>query len=177
MLPEFTADGLLPPGDYPLTLDDLRRSMLVTGPGAAGWNADWRLQLVNNLAIMAGQLWQVGITEIFVDGSFAECKSCPNDIDGYCHCDEDFLASGALESDLNRLDPFQVWTWDAASRRPFKGYAKKQLPMWHQYRVELFPHYGQLCGITDACGHPLQFPAAFPHSRNGQEKGIVKLGK
>lgn len=175
MLPEFTTDGLLPPGDYPLTLDELRRSALVTGSVAGGWNAAWRLQLVENLAILAGQLWQVGITEIFLDGSFAESKGCPNDIDGYFPCDEDFLASGALESELNRLDPFQVWTWDAASRRPFKGYAKKQLPMWHQYRVELFPHYGQFCGITDVRGFPLQFPAAFRQSRSGQEKGIVKL--
>ena len=47
--------------------------------------------------------------------------------------------------------------------------------LWHQYRVELFPHYGQFCGITDVRGFPLQFPAAFRQSRNGQEKGIVKL--
>ena len=60
MLPEFTTDGLLPPGDYPLTLDELRRSALVTGSVAGGWNAAWRSQLVENLAILAGQLWQVG---------------------------------------------------------------------------------------------------------------------
>jgi hypothetical protein len=29
----FTGDGVLPPGDYPLTLDDLENSMLVLGPG------------------------------------------------------------------------------------------------------------------------------------------------
>jgi hypothetical protein len=49
--------------------------------------------------------------------------------------------------------------------------------MWHQYRVELFPHYGQLSGITDARGHPLEFPAAFRQSRSGQEKGIIKLAR
>ena len=56
MLPDFTIDGLLPPGDYALTLDELRQSVLVVCSGVAGWDDAWRLQLVENLAIMAGQL-------------------------------------------------------------------------------------------------------------------------
>jgi hypothetical protein len=31
LLPPFTTNGLLPPGDYPLTIDQLRQSHLVTG--------------------------------------------------------------------------------------------------------------------------------------------------
>jgi len=44
-LPPFTAEGLLPGGDYPLTLDELRSSFLVTGVGvgSATWDAPWRL--------------------------------------------------------------------------------------------------------------------------------------
>lgn len=175
MLPDFTADGLLPPGDYPLTLAELRQSVLVTGTGVLAWDAAWRLQLVENLAVMVNQLWQIGIGEIFVDGSFVEDKSRPNDIDGYFVCEPSRLFSGQLQTELNQLDPHQVWTWDPTSRRPFKGYPKKQLPMWHQYRVELFPHYGQLCGIRDAFGNQLEFPAAFRQSRNGKQKGIVKI--
>lgn len=181
MLPTFNQEGLLPPGDYELTLDELRDSMLVRCPAdrvpAVTWDADWRLKLVENLAVMCGQLWQVGIREIFVNGSFVEDKDHPNDIDGYFVCDLRFLASGELERRLNLLDPDKVWTWDPASRRPYRGYPKRQLPMWHKYRVELYPHYGQLSGIRDQFGHELEFPSAFRQSRrDSQPKGIVKIG-
>ena len=178
----FTKDGLLPPGDYVLTLDELRNSLLVKGsmkPSAAvTWDRGWRLRLVENLAVMCDQLWQVGIQTIFVDGSFVEDKDHPNDIDGYFECDLAFLASGELERRLNLLDPDKIWTWDPASRRPYRGYPKRQLPMWHKYRVELYPHYGQLCGIRDRFGHELEFPSAFRQSsRDGRPKGIVKIGE
>jgi len=182
MLPDFTPDGLLPPGDYVLTLDQLRSSPVVSGPPQtpaeeSHWDAEWRQKLVDNLAVMVDQLWRVGITEIFVDGSFVEDKDHPNDIDGYFVCDLRFLASGQLEQQLNLLDPHKVWTWDPATRRSYRGYPKKQLPMWHQYRVELYPHVGQLTGIRDKHGNELEFPAAFRQSRrDGQPKGIIKIG-
>lgn len=84
---------------------------------------------------MVRQLWTVGIHEIFVDGSFAEDKEHPNDIDGYFVCDMRLLVSGALERELNQLDPFKVWTWNPISRRPYRGSPKAQLPMWHHYRL------------------------------------------
>lgn len=177
-LPTFTNEGLLPPDDYELTLDELRRSMLVNGPeGAQNWDSGWRLHLVENLAVLVGQLWQVGVTNIFVDGSFVEDKDHPNDIDGYFECELAQLASGELERQLNRLDPHKVWTWDPASRRPYRGYPKRQLPMWHRYRVEMYPHFGQLSGIRDKFGNELEFPSAFRVSRrDGQPRGIIRIG-
>ena len=83
---------------------------------------------------------QAGIREIFADGSFAEDKDHPNDIDDYFICDLNELATGELVRQLNLLDPYKIWTWDPASRKPYRGYPKKQLPMWHRYRVELYPH-------------------------------------
>jgi len=84
-LPDFTEDGLLPPGDYVLTIEEMKRSMLVQGPKGKrrprGWNVGWRMQLVENLGILVRQLRAVGITEIFADGSFAENKAIPNDLD------------------------------------------------------------------------------------------------
>jgi hypothetical protein len=73
----FTEDGLLSPGDVELTIAELRSSVLVTGPGAAhpGWDAAWRAKLVDNLEVMVRQLWAIGITEVFIDGSFVEDKS------------------------------------------------------------------------------------------------------
>lgn len=181
VIPPFNPDGLLPPADYELTLDQLRQSPLVLGQAnpapQSHWDADWRGRLVSNLEVLVKQLWQVGITEIFVDGSFAEDKDHPNDIDGYFVCDMKRLVSGDLERELNLLDPHKVWTWDPDSRRPYRGYPKKQLPMWHQYRVELYPHIGQFSGIKDKHGNALEFPSAFRQCRaDGQPKGIIKIG-
>jgi hypothetical protein len=182
-IPPFTADGLLPPGDYEVSLDELRGSILVTGPDDArshpNWDAQWRATLVDNLDLLVRQLWQVGVEEVFVDGSFTEDKDHPNDIDGYFVCDLIELATGQLERALNLLDSHKVWTWDPATRRPYRGYPKKQLPMWHQYRVELYPHYrGHLSGIVDERGYELEFPSAFRKCRrDGSARGIVKIRK
>lgn len=180
MLPGFTNEGYLPPADYELTFDELRTSILVVGPseGQPNWDCGWRTRLVDNLAILIDQLWQVGIDDIFIDGSFVEDKEHPNDIDGYFVCDLMEVATGQLQQELNLLDPYKVWTWDPASRRPYRGYPKKQLPMWHQYRVEMYPHYGQWSGIRDAFGNPLEFPSAFRLSRrDGKPRGIIKIIK
>jgi hypothetical protein len=179
VLPAFTSDGVLPPGDYRLTLAELRASMLVAGPpgGIGAWDVEWRRQLVDNLAILAAQLWQAGIDQIFIDGSFVEDKAHPNDIDGYFECDPRMLASGQLESVLNTLDPHRAWTWDVTRRRFDPDSGKRQLPMWHAYRVELYPHFpGLLSGIRDRYGHELQFPSAFRQQRNTfAPKGIIQI--
>ena len=96
-IPNFQ-DGLLPVGDYEVTFKELRQSVLVDGCGDLrnNWDAAWRNRLVDNLQIMVEQLWQVGITDIFIDGSFVEDKDHPNDIDGYFNCDLMALATGKL---------------------------------------------------------------------------------
>lgn len=88
-LPGFTADGVLPEGAFALTPGEVRESMLVKGPGPdyPHWDADWRRQLVDNLEVLVRELGEVGVTEIFIDGSFLEDKDHPNDIDGYFECD------------------------------------------------------------------------------------------
>jgi hypothetical protein len=179
-IPPFDQDGLLPTGDYEISLADLRQSLLVRGPGGySTWDSTWREMLVENLEILTRQLWQVGIRDIYADGSFAEDKDHPNDIDGYFVCDLKDLITGELTRKLNLLDPYKVWTWDHASRRPYRGYPKKQLPMWHQYRVELYPHVPGLVvgsGILDKYGNELEFPSAFRQCRrNGKPRGIVKI--
>lgn len=183
VIPRFTDDGLLPRGDFEVSFAELRQSALVLGPGDPAefpsWDAGWRARLVDNLEILTRQLWSVGIKEVFADGSFAEDKDHPNDIDGYFVCDLARLRTGQLERELNLLDPDKVWTWDPASRRPYRGYPKRQLPMWHRYRVELYPHVPGLgigSGILDRHGNELEFPAAFRQSRrDGTPRGIVKI--
>jgi hypothetical protein len=182
-IPPFNPDGLLPPGDYEVSFDELRRSILVDGPrdssGSTSWDRRWRERLVGNLEVLTRQLWAVGIREVFADGSFAEDKDHPNDIDGYFVCDLRPLMTGELARQLNLLDPAKVWTWDPTSRKPYRGYPKKQLPMWHQYRVELYPHVPGLglgSGIRDKYGNELEFPSAFRQCRrNGKLRGIVRI--
>jgi hypothetical protein len=175
---QFTQTGVLAPGDYRATLAEIRASVLVTGAGVTSshWDSEWRSECVDNLEIMVKQLWQIGIEKVFIDGSFVEDKDHPNDIDGYFDCDFTRFASGKLETELNLLDSHKIWTWDSAQRRPFRGYSKKQLPMWHQYRVELWPNYGQPFGIKDVTGNSLNFAQAFRLSRtNNEPKGIIEL--
>ena len=64
-----------------MSCSELRESFLVRGPGGQypQWDAEWRRSLVDNLEILVGQLWQVGIDDIFIDGSFVEDKDHPND--------------------------------------------------------------------------------------------------
>ena len=176
----FTPDGVLDVGTFDATLAQVRASILVVGPPNAQdiqWDAPHRGRLVDKAAILIEQLRQVGITEIFLDGSFAEAKPRPNDIDGYFECPLELLASGELQARLNALDQYKVWTWDPSARRPGPGSTKKQLPMWHRYRVEFYPHVpGLLSGIKDNAGNQLQFPAAFRRQRgSGVRKGIVKV--
>jgi hypothetical protein len=50
---------------------------------------------------------------------------------------------------------------------------KWQLPMWHRYRVELYPHLPQPGGIKDEFGNDLHFPAAFRKCRR-EHTGTTK---
>jgi len=134
----FNKDGLLPKGDYSYTFKELRDSIFVQGPkkpSISNWDTQWRAYLVSQAEVLVKQLWEIGITEIWLDGSFAEAKPHPNDIDGYFECDFSEFASGDIQRELNKNDPHKLWTWDSSARRSYRGYVKKQLPMWHQYRV------------------------------------------
>ena len=179
-LPQFTVEGVLPPGDYRLTLEELRHSHLVTGDKnpSETWDRVWREKLVTNLSILVRQLWQVGIDRIFVDGSFVEDKDHPNDIDGYFETEIARIVTGSLVLELNALDPYRCWGWSHHLRLPDPDSTKWQLLIWHQYHVELYPHYGQPAGILDQYGNNLLFPAAFRKSRiDHRPKGIIQIVK
>jgi hypothetical protein len=178
-LPSFNSLGVLPPGDYQMTLQELASSFLVIGGDEfPDCDRKWCQVLVERLSILVRQLWAVGIDEIYIDGSFVEDKIHPNDIDGYFVCDLMRFANGDIERELNLLDPHKVWTWEPDSRRSYAGQPKKQLPMWLVYRVEFYPHFGQRSGIKDKYGHDLEFPSAFRQSRrDGNPKGIIQIVK
>jgi hypothetical protein len=147
-IPPFDADGLLPPNDYELSLDELRQSILVSGPGDPiaypSWDNPWRERLVNNLEILTRQLWQVGIREIFADGSFVEDKEHPNDIDGYFECDLKELMTGELERKLNLHDPLKGVDLGPRVAKAVPGLSQKTAP-----------HVAQVSrGALSACSGP-----------------------
>src|SRR5687767_9569916 len=118
MVLTFDEDGLLPEGDYPMTIAELRDSLLVHGPGPKScpqWDSKWRLRLVNNLEHLVQQLWATGITNVFIDGSFVEDKDHPKDIDGYFETTTYRVATEQLQRDLNAIEP--IWTWRNSDRR------------------------------------------------------------
>lgn len=165
--------GVLPPSDYELSLEELRESILVRGPQGRdpGWDSAWRAKLVDNLSILVAQLWQIGIYEIFINGSFVEDRNRPNDIDGYFVCDLKEQVSGRLLQKLNALDPHQAWGWYDHLRHP-----GRKLPLWNIYRVVLWPYsIGTRFG-TDRSGNYIELSEAFRRvAASGLKKGIIKL--
>ena len=175
----FLKNGCLPPGDYEMTRAEIEDSVLVCNPQREHWDQAWRRDLLSSFYQLASELWQVGIEEIFLDGSFVEEKDHPNDIDGYFVCDFKQFVSKELHRELNRINPEKIWTWSHKDMVKVSSVGKRVLPMWLKYRVELFPDYpGSFTGIKDRRGKNLGFPEAFRRCRLGRtEKGIVKLIK
>jgi hypothetical protein len=172
-IPSFDQRGLLPAGDYSVTFDQIRSSHLVVGDGSsATWDAEWRRTLVDHCEVLVKELWANGVTTVVLDGSFVESKDRPSDIDGYFECDIRELAS--LVERLNRGDDARLWDWNPNRRTVDIATGKWQLPMWHRYHVELYPHVGLPSGITDRHGHPQLFPASFRQQRGTYEpKGVL----
>lgn len=181
----FDENGLLPAGEYPMSLDDLEQSILVTGEEEieGAWDTKWRLKLVKNLRVLVKQLWDEGITDIFIDGSFATDKLRPGDIDGYFVVEKpEEMIDSDFENELcirlNKHDEYNVWTWKDKDRKRPSEAEKGQLPMWWQYRVEMWPEYGQWSGqIHPITEEKLTHAQLFRVTKQGEEKGIIKLLK
>lgn len=173
---QFDTNGLLPVGDHALTISALRSSVLVSGmPGGdPDWDVSWRAHLVDQLSVLCVHLREVGITEIYADGSFATDKLHPGDIDGYFVCDYQTF----VRDQHQRLIARDA-AWDYSQRRP-DAHGKRKLLMWHRYQVELFPQFtppfeSLIPAATSRAGGPVLFPEFFRHTRAGQPRGIVRI--
>lgn len=83
--------------------------------------------------------------------------------------------TGTLQSQLNQLDPYHVWTWDASTRMKHPDASSKKLPMWHRYRVELYPQHLD-SGIYNLKGKRMNFLEAFQTTRGGRKhRGVLKI--
>jgi hypothetical protein len=88
MIPEFTEDGLLPPGIYQTDFEDLE--------GKMGWSRR-RLALLDGLESALELMAANGVMRVYLDGSFVTDKDRPNDIDG-CYDLEESTTAEELEA-------------------------------------------------------------------------------
>jgi hypothetical protein len=165
-VPPVGENYVLPPGDYPLTLDELERSLLVTGPSDGrfpDWNRDRRLWLVGNLRILVGQLRQAGIMEIFIAGSFVESKGAPDDIDGYYMVDAVRLP--AIRARLDQANPLLFRVRDQSTWVDIPAKATRRPEIYQRYHIELFWDLQQVP----------YFAPLFRKTRSGRPKGIIRI--
>lgn len=139
--------GYLKPGIYCMTIDELRNHEILGGTLE-------RKNLIKSLEIACKFYWNYGITEIYANGSFATMKPIPNDIDGYLYVNE--TDNGLLQV----INSDSVWG-------KFYGFhsAKDKYQMWYEYKVEFYLELKGQEFFTDF----------FTHSRDGIERGIIKV--
>ncbi len=110
MIPDFTEQGILPPGIHQATLDDVRSRL--------GWGRK-REDLIKGLEMALQLVGNCGVERVYLDGSFVTDKDRPGDIDG-CYD----VPPGA---DLTKA--FPIWPLNQDTRRLSKS----------MFGVELFP--------------------------------------
>lgn len=72
MIPQFDADGLLPPGIHWATWDEV---------AATFGSTPWRRRLLDGLEMAIDSLRRAGCRTVYIDGSFVTGKEVPNDFD------------------------------------------------------------------------------------------------
>lgn len=87
MLPEFDADGNLPPGIHPATWGEIRERF--------GWN-ERRAGLLQGIERVASELRTAGCRAVWLDGSFVTTKDVPADFD---------LCYDLASTEVSMLDP------------------------------------------------------------------------
>src|SRR5688500_5465511 len=91
MIPQFTDEGLLPPGVHETDLEELK--------GKMGWSRN-RRELLEGLEEALELMASWGVVRVYLDGSFVTDKDRPKDVDGCYDLAEDVSAE-----DLGRLAP------------------------------------------------------------------------
>ena len=93
MIPQFDADGLLPPGIHRAHWDEV---VIRFG------TSPWRQQLLAGLRMALDSLNRAGCQTVYIDGSFVTDKEVPNDFDA-CW-EETGVAPELLDPVLLRFD-------------------------------------------------------------------------
>ncbi len=138
-IPKFNTYGLLPPGIHPATMGEVEVTL--------AFSAKRRSLIEDGLKPVAKELVKMGVSELYVDGSFVTEKPSPDDVDGFV------LAEST--SDLYR-DVAGEW-------ERWKG----------QYRMDVFPAATDMNNE----GSRSYFEELFGHTKGEppQAKGLLKL--
>lgn len=168
---KFLKNGLLPAGDHEISLAQLKR-LIREGPGGGrDWDTAWRLQLLEEFEQRYHQLASVGITEVYIDGSYATDKYHPNDMDAYFVVPRKLWRTSA-EAALKELDP-EFWRFETVSDPSGKsGY-----PMAFLRHIEMFPVYQEHTPAFADCLEMIDPKINFFRSDkwSHRTKGIIKI--
>lgn len=139
--------GYLKSGIYPITIDELLSHPILG-------NGKQRQRLIKSLSEACNVYWQYGIDEIYANGSFATMKPIPNDIDGY------IIVDTQSEQFKKLAESGNIWGIFKGKKNP-----KDKFPMWYEHKIEFYIENKNI------------FHYFFTHSRDGIERGIIKIIK
>lgn len=171
MVLKFLRNGLLPAGDHEISLAELERSMRAGPGGGRSWDTAWRLQLLAEFTQRYRQLAGVGITEVYIDGSYATDKYHPNDMDAYFVVPRKLWRTSA-EAALKGLDP-EFWRFETVTDPTGKtGY-----PMAFLRHIEMFPVYQEHTPAFADCPDMIDPKINFFRTDkwSHRPKGIIKI--
>ncbi len=140
-IPDFMQNGALPPGVHTATLEEVEERF--AGPGSSYR----RRERMRDLKLVVDQLLDLGVSHIWIDGSFVTSKPRPQDVDVVCR---------------PTTDP-RGWP------NLFRPGAERLLKQRHH--VQLFRHPKV---VTDR-GYPQAIEEFFQMDRDDRPKGIVLL--
>jgi hypothetical protein len=151
VIPKFNENGYLPEGIHDATFAEFQQRFV--------WNGK-RLQLLDGLRQVVRQLWDAGVEEIYIAGSFITAAPLPNDVDGY------WVYRKGI--DLSKIDPV-ILNMNIHVLDPISGRYVRMIKL--KYGCEFFMHSRNAIpkGITCA-----EF---FAFSRDGVPRGTIRLKK
>lgn len=151
LIPDFDEEtGYLPPGTHDASIEEFRDRF--------AWNDSRRL-LLSRFEEVLRQLYDAGVEEVFVGGSFSTGAPAPNDIDAFWP-----FKPGI---DRSKIDPVLL-DMNAFVRDPATGQPVR--PMKLKYDVELFVQIRPNALISGKLFHEF-----FGHSHDGLARGLVRL--
>ena len=130
-IPPFNPYGLLPPGIYPASLEELAQKL--------GFSSKRQDLIGQGLKSMVERLKALGVRDVYLNGSFTTSRPSPGDIDGYVLT----TVGSALETEIAEHQEewkatYQVDLWPAYTDQPgemsraawevFFGHTKDQPP-------------------------------------------------
>lgn len=142
--------GYLKPGVYEMTIEELLNHPILAGTPE-------RKRLINALKLACEVYWKYDIIEIYANGSFSTTKPVPADIDGYIK-----ITSSQQEIISIIEESGSIW----GMFKPQDGKNGKY-PMWFEHKIEFYLQINE---------SPM-WDYFFTHSRDGIERGIIKVVK